>query len=242
MHPQIIIPARLNSGRLPEKVLIEVAGKTVLQHVWERARDALPETEPIIATDDERVAEAARRFEARVVMTSAEHQCGSERVAAVAKDLESEIIINLQADELLIDPGLIAELPGLFDDPELQMATAVTPLLADQDLDSPSLVKAVLDDHRNILYFSRRTIPFSSRPKKDEAVFYGHLGIYAFRRDFLLEMYSRPPSSLEKAEKLEQLRVLQAGHRIRAKVWPSEYLGLNTPEDLARARKILEGQ
>jgi 3-deoxy-manno-octulosonate cytidylyltransferase (CMP-KDO synthetase) len=236
VHPQIIIPARLNSGRLPGKVLVEVAGKTVLQHVWERAREALSETEPIIATDDERVAEAGRRFGARVEMTSAEHHCGSERVAAVAKNIESEVVINLQADELLIDPGLIAALPGLFDDPELQMATAVTPLSADQDVSNPSLVKAVLDDRRDILYFSRLPIPFKGSSH------YGHLGIYAFRRDFLIEMYSRPPSSLEKAEKLEQLRVLQAGYRIRAKVWPSEYLGLNTPDDLARARKLLEGQ
>ncbi|MBW1811223.1 MAG: 3-deoxy-manno-octulosonate cytidylyltransferase [Deltaproteobacteria bacterium] len=227
---------------MPEKVLIEVAGKTVLQHVWERARDANPETEPIIATDDERVADAGRRFKARVVMTSSKHLCGSERVAAVAKNLESEIIVNLQADELLIDPGLIAKLPGLFDDPGLQMATAVTPLSAGLDVNNPSLVKAVLDDRQNVLYFSRLPIPFSGSQNKDQPAMYGHLGIYAFRRDFLLEMFARPQSSLEKMEKLEQLRVLQAGYRIRAKIWPSEYLGLNTLEDLARARKILEGQ
>jgi 3-deoxy-manno-octulosonate cytidylyltransferase (CMP-KDO synthetase) len=242
VHAQIIIPARLNSGRLPEKVLIEVASKPILQHVWERAREADLGGEPIVATDDERVAGVARGFGAKVVMTSPDHLCGSERVAEVARKLDAGLIINLQADEVLIEPGLLATLPPVFADPGVQMATVVTKLGGNTDIDSPSIVKAVLDDNQDVLYFSRSSIPFPAHTGNSGPPVYGHVGVYAFRREFLIEMYARPQGSLEKSESLEQLRVLQAGHRIRSIVCKTRHLGLNTPEDLRRIRTLLENQ
>jgi len=227
---------------LPNKVLIEIGGKTVLQHVWETSRAAGLGPEPIIATDSERVAEAAAGFGAPVAMTSGQHTCGSERVAEVARSLDCELIVNLQADEVLIEPQLIASLPGVFEEKEVQMATAVAPFAEDDDIHDPSLVKAVLDANGDAMYFSRLPIPFSAAGGNSGPPLYGHLGIYAFRRDFLLDVYSRPQADLEKTERLEQLRVLQAGYRIRALIWHARHFGLNTPADLERVRGVLESE
>jgi 3-deoxy-manno-octulosonate cytidylyltransferase (CMP-KDO synthetase) len=234
---QVVIPARFDSGRLPGKALIPLWGKPLLQHVWERAVAAALGPEPIVATDDSRIEAAARGFGAKVARTSAAHRCGSERVAEVVAGLACELVINLQGDEALIDPALLRDLLGLFSDPAVGMATAVAPLRDRTRLFDPSLVKAVLDDHGQVLYFSRSPIPSPERSRDDpSALFYGHIGVYAFRREFLLEHYRRPVGLLERMEGLEQLRVLQAGARIRALVWPQAEFGINTPEDLARAQ------
>ncbi len=239
VHPRIIIPARHDAGRLPGKVLLPVANKPLVQHVYERGKASGLGCEPLIATDDERVAGVARDFGAEVVMTSSGHRCGSERVAEVARGLDAELIINLQGDEALIDPNLIGRLPGLFDDPAVDMATIVAPLLDRSQLDEPSVVKAVLDARSDVMYFSRSPIPNPERSSGLSGPFYGHLGVYAFRRDFLIDIYSRPPSALETAEGLEQLRVLEAGHRIRALVGRAVLFGVNTPADLEQVRAIL---
>lgn len=238
VHPRIIIPARFDAGRLPGKVLLPIGDKPLLQHVWERGRASGLGCAPLVATDDGRVAEAARGFGAEVVMTSAEHRCGSERVAEVARGLGDELVINLQADEALIDPDLLARLPEAFEDPGVQMATLAAPLADPAQRDDPSVVKLVVDEHADALYFSRAAIPHRPGP---EGTTYGHLGVYAFRREFLIEIYSRPAGALERAEGLEQLRVLEAGHRIRVLMGAAAQFGVNTPEDLERVRSLARG-
>jgi 3-deoxy-manno-octulosonate cytidylyltransferase (CMP-KDO synthetase) len=241
VHARIVIPARLDSGRLPGKALLTLAGKPILQHTWERARASGLDPEPLVATDDERIAAAARAFGAPVVLTSSGHRCGSERVAEAAAGLPPrvELVVNVQGDEALLDPEHLAVLPAAFDDPAVGMATLVA---RQQGLDrwrDPSLVKAVLDERGDALYFSRSPIPC---PERGASWFWAHLGVYAFRRPVLTALYARhPPAELELAEGLEQLRALVAGVRIRALAVESEAFGINTPEDLARARRILEG-
>jgi 3-deoxy-D-manno-octulosonate cytidylyltransferase len=239
---QIVIPAHLDSTRLPGKVLLPVAGKPILQHVWERACQANVGPTPIVATDDERIAAAARGFGAPVVLTAKSHSCGSERVAEVAASLTAPVIINLQGDEILIEPAALAGLPALFTDSNVRMATLVAPLNDQSRLDDPSLVKAVLDDRGNVRYFSRSPIPYPGRANaaRTHHTWYGHIGVYAFRREVLIDIYHRPPSTLERAEGLEQLRALQAGIDIRALMCERAHFGVNTVEDLEQIRSILE--
>jgi 3-deoxy-D-manno-octulosonate cytidylyltransferase len=239
---QIVIPARLDSTRLHGKALLPVAGKTILQHVWERACRANVGPTPILATDDERIAAVARGFGAPVVLTATSHRCGSERVAEVAASLTAPVVINLQGDEILIEPAALAALPALFTDSNVQMATLVAPLGDQSRLEDPSLVKAVLDDCGNVMYFSRSPIPDPARTKanRTQHTWYGHIGVYAFRREVLIDIYRRPPSTLERAEGLEQLRALQAGIDIRALMCERAHFGINTVEDLEQIRRMLE--
>jgi len=211
----------------------------MVQRVWEQAVASGLDDRPILATDSQEVADCGRGFGAQVVLTAGEYRCGSERVAEVAESLPEELIINLQGDEVLIDPSLIARLPGLFEDPSVVMATAVARLGADAAVEDPSLVKAVLDQKNNVLYFSRRPIPFGRDGGRPRPEHFGHLGIYAYRKTTLLEIYRQPQSSLELAEGLEQLRALQAGVSIRAVVWEAEHFGINTLSDLEEANRIL---
>jgi 3-deoxy-D-manno-octulosonate cytidylyltransferase len=239
---QVVIPARLDSTRLPGKALLPVAGKPILQHVWERACEAKLGPKPIVATDDERIAAAARGFGAPVMLTASTHCCGSERVAEVAANLTAPVVINLQGDEILIEPAALAGLPALFSDSNVQMATLVAPLLDHAGLEDPSLVKAVLDERDDVLYFSRSAIPYPGRAGVAHAhiTWYGHIGVYAFRREVLIDIYNRPQSSLEQAEGLEQLRALQAGVKIRALLCKRALFGVNTSKDLEHIRSILE--
>jgi 3-deoxy-D-manno-octulosonate cytidylyltransferase len=239
---QIVIPARFDSTRLPGKALLPVAGKPILQHVWERACKAKLGPTPILATDDERIATAARGFGAPVVLTAKSHSCGSERVAEVAASLSAPVVINLQGDEILIEPAALAALPALFSDSSVQMATLVAPLYDHTRLDDPALVKAVLDDRGNVLYFSRSPIPYPAQANaaRTHHTWYGHIGVYAFRREVLIDIYHRPQSTLERVEGLEQLRALQAGIDIRALICERAHFGVNTLEDLEHLRRILE--
>jgi 3-deoxy-manno-octulosonate cytidylyltransferase (CMP-KDO synthetase) len=239
---QIVIPIRYGSMRLPGKPLLSVAGKPLLQHVWERARASRVGGDPIIATDDRRIVEAANSIGAPVMMTHPSHRCGSERVAEVAQTLSADVIINLQGDEVLIDPELLAAFPSLFQDSSVEMATAVVPIQDTSRFHDPSLVKAVLDDRQDVLYFSRSAIPY---PGHGEAVgldpvWHGHVGVYAYTKRLLLDIYRRPPAVLERMEGLEQLRALQAGVKIRALIWQKADFGVNTLEDLDRVRTQLE--
>ncbi|HSA21184.1 MAG TPA: 3-deoxy-manno-octulosonate cytidylyltransferase [Myxococcota bacterium] len=239
VHAQIVIPARFDSGRLPGKALLPLAGKPLLQHTWERAARARLGPLPIVATEDERIAEAARAFGAPVAMTSAGHRCGSERVAEVAASLpaEVELVLNVQGDEALLEPAQLQGLPAVFADPAVGMATLVARLEDPARWQDPSLVKAVLDERGDALYFSRAPIPYPGRGARG---FWAHLGVYAFRRAVLEAVYAgRPPGELELAEGLEQLRALAAGVRIRALVVPAGEFGVNTPADLERARRLL---
>jgi 3-deoxy-manno-octulosonate cytidylyltransferase (CMP-KDO synthetase) len=243
VQTQVVIPVRFDSGRLPGKALLPLAGKPILQHVLERCRAADLGPSPIVATDDARIADAAQGFGAPVAWTSPAHTCGCERVAEVARGLDADLVINVQGDEALLDPAQLHRLPELFADPAVEVGTPVSPLPNCGRLNDASLVKAVLDDRGDVLYFSRSPIPFPGlRPGR--CTFYGHVGVYAFRRPALLRLYGKPEAArgLEWAEGLEQLRVLQAGGRIRAQVWPAAEFGINTPDDLERARRWLSAQ
>lgn len=215
MGATVIIPARYASTRFPAKIVASETGKPLVQHVVERAQRAKRVREVIVAADDERISLALKPFGTRVVMTSPAHQSGTDRIAEVARGLNDEIVVNVQGDEPEIEPeiidGLIARLETSADD----MATAATPFQAGADVADPNLVKVVVSLEGRAVYFSRSTIPFwRDRSNGDAPAYYLHLGIYAYRRPFLIEFASWPPTPLESAEKLEQLRALEHGRSI----------------------------
>jgi 3-deoxy-manno-octulosonate cytidylyltransferase (CMP-KDO synthetase) len=234
----IIIPARYASTRFPGKALAELWGKPLIQHVYERARQARSSERVIVATDDERIARAARGFGAEVAMTSAEHPSGTDRVAEVARGIEAELIVNVQGDEPLIEPRAIdAAVRPLMADRTIPMGTLCCPVDSVEELANPNVVKVVVDREGFALYFSRLPIPFV-RDAGADVRRYRHIGLYAYRREFLLELAGLEPTPLEEAEKLEQLRALEHGHRIKVTRVASAWPGVDTAEELAR----LEGR
>ena len=233
-----IIPARYASTRLPGKPLADLGGKPVIQHTYERATQALDLV--IVATDDLRILDAVQAFGGRAQMTRPDHTCGSERVAEVATDLQADVIVNIQGDEPFIDPRMIRQaLAPFVEDPSI-VVTTLSRAIPDGDLQhAPGTVKVVTDCHGNALYFSRSLIPYPRHP--EFCAWREHVGLYAYRRDFLLEFVRWPPTPLEHAESLEQLRILENGYPIRV---VETDLGagapcIDTPEDLARARDYL---
>jgi 3-deoxy-manno-octulosonate cytidylyltransferase (CMP-KDO synthetase) len=239
-----VIPARFASTRFPGKVLSPILSKPMLQHVYERASQARYLTSTIIATDDERIVQAARRFGASVRLTRSDHLSGTDRVAEIASAENADIIVNIQGDEPLIDPVAIdtAILP-LAQEPEIAMGTLKKRIEDPQELDNPNVVKVVTDNAGDAIYFSRCPIPFvrdrgAAGPLT--GVHFKHIGIYVYRRDFLLQYSDLPVGPLEKAEKLEQLRALENGYRIRVVETEYESLGVDTPEDLARVSRLFE--
>ncbi len=234
----VIIPARYASTRLPGKPLHPIAGKPLLQHVWERCRLAKGVETVIIATDDMRIAEAAFDFGAEVALTSKRHRSGTDRVAEVAKKLRAIThVINVQGDEPLIDPRIITQLAGaMAKNQAVSMITAASVFDARDDVHNPNMVKVVLDRRGDALYFSRSVIPYlrgdGTAPK-----YYRHQGIYGYTREFLLEFVRWKPGVLERAESLEQLRALENGARIRVIVTRQGAVGVDTPEDV----KLVEG-
>jgi len=233
-----VIPARYASSRFPGKALAVVAGKTLIHHVFERASQAVSLTELIIATDDERIRDEARRFDAPVRMTRSDHPSGTDRVAEVAADTSAEIIVNIQGDEPLIDPAAIdAAALSLLDDPPVPMATLKKQIVNLQEFTNPNVVKVVTDGRNNAIYFSRSPIPYDL---SGQAVHYKHIGLYVYRRDFLLSYSRLPIGPLERAERLEQLRALENGYRIRVVETEYESLGVDTPDDLRRVEEFIE--
>lgn len=244
MRTIAIIPARYASTRFPGKPLHVIAGKPLVQHVVERCRGAASLAEVIVATDDERIATVAAAF-ARVEMTAAEHPSGSDRIAEVARRVECDAIVNVQGDEPLIDPAVIDAVAGRLAD--CPMSTAATPIAGVDELDNPNVVKVVCDQRGRALYFSRWTIPclrdLAGAPGEERLAafpFRKHLGIYGYRRETLLEMVGHPPSPLELAEKLEQLRALEHGIAIAVEEVAYESIGVDTPEDAKRVAALLE--
>ena len=240
----IIIPARYGSTRFPGKPLADLWGKPIIQHVWERARQSRLAGRVIIATDDERIAAVARGFGAEVAMTRADHPSGTDRVAEVARALDADIVVNVQGDEPIIDPAHIdATVAPLTADPTIPMGTLCCPIEEIAELANPNVVKVVLDRRGFALYFSRLPIPFvrderaRACPERSRRVArYRHLGLYVYRRDFLLSLAGLAPTPLEQAERLEQLRVLEHGHRIRVVIVDRASPGVDTPADLERLR------
>jgi 3-deoxy-manno-octulosonate cytidylyltransferase (CMP-KDO synthetase) len=235
----IVIPARYASSRLCGKPLLRQTGKYLVQHVYERACQSRRASAVVVATDDPRIVAAVESFGGHVVLTRRNHPSGTDRVAEVAGGLDAEVVINLQGDEPLVDPAaldLLAEL--LQANPDTEMATLATPLRSLAQYHSPNCVKAVCDAAGRALYFSRSPLPYVRDGQPDltrrPALFLQHLGLYAYRRGFLLSLAALPPSPLEQLEKLEQLRVLTAGHTIRVGVVEQAGFGVDTYEDYER--------
>lgn len=234
-----VIPARFASSRFPGKALATLRGKTMLEHVWERTMQARYLTNVVIATDDERIAREARRFGAQVRMTLDTHVSGTDRVAEVASAETAGVVVNIQGDEPLIDPAAIdAAVLALLDEPEIPMATLKRRIEDPRDVDNPNVVKVVTDHAGNAIYFSRATIPYHRGG--ESRVYFKHIGLYVYQRDFLLGYSELPVGPLEEAEKLEQLRALENGYRIRVAETEYESLGVDTPEDLERLRSVFE--
>jgi 3-deoxy-manno-octulosonate cytidylyltransferase (CMP-KDO synthetase) len=228
----VIIPARFGSTRFPAKILAADTGKPLVQHVVERVQGCERVSNILVATDDARIVDALSRFGTRTVMTSPAHQSGTDRIAEVARGLgtEVEIIVNVQGDEPEIEPQVVDDLIARMEASEDDMATVATPFPAGADPNDPNLVKVVMGLDGRALYFSRSAIPFrrDSTPAK-EPPYYLHLGIYAYRRDFLLKFASWPPTRLETSEKLEQLRALEHGRSIFVLTTCRATHGIDTP-------------
>ena len=234
----VVIPARYGSTRFPGKPLFKIAGKPLLQHVWERCGKARGITAIIVATDDMRIAEAAFDFGAEVSMTSPKHRSGTDRCAEMAKRLRGfSHIINVQGDEPLIDPALISRLAKtLTADKGIDMITAANAFGSDEDAGNPNAVKVVLDREGNALYFSRSVIPFA---RAGSPRYLRHQGIYGYSAKFLLQFVKWKPGALEECEQLEQLRALENGARIRVLLTKSASLGVDAPEDAALVERLL---
>ncbi|MBN1490568.1 MAG: 3-deoxy-manno-octulosonate cytidylyltransferase [Phycisphaerae bacterium] len=241
-----IIPARYASTRFPGKPLARATGKTLIQHVYERVRQARLLDGVVVATDDERIAAAVREFGGEAVMTRPDHASGTDRIAEVAATLSAELVLNVQGDEPEIEPAYLDQLVELMRlRPDASMATLACPFPADADPTEPSAVKLVIDRHGYALYFSRSLIPYLRDPGKTGEPAGGwllHLGVYAYRRGFLLSYADLAPSRLEQAEKLEQLRALENGHRIVVGLVEHASLGIDTPEEYeAFVRRVTKG-
>jgi 3-deoxy-manno-octulosonate cytidylyltransferase (CMP-KDO synthetase) len=237
-----IIPARYGSTRLPAKPLVPLLGKPLVQHVWERARRARRLAGLVVATDDDRIARAVAGFGGEVVMTSPEHRSGTDRLAEVARGRSAALYVNIQGDEPLLEPGDIDTLvDGLARDAEAPMGTLAVPLADPREAEDANVVKVVCDTSGRALYFSRARIPHPRHqaPDGSGAAWRRHIGIYAYRREFLLEFASWPPTPLETMEGLEQLRALERGGAIRVFPARGRYLGVDTPEDVAAVQNAL---
>jgi len=232
------IPARFASTRFPGKPLAELAGKPMIVHVIERAKQANI-GHVFVATDDERIASVARAADCDVFMSHTEHNSGSERLAEAVQGMSCDIVVNVQGDEPLIDPLAIQAVIKPFTcDPKLEMATLAHPLLRDEDLHDPNVVKVVCNAKGHAMYFSRAAIPF---PRKEQiATALQHVGLYAYTKEFLLNYSKLPECPNGDAEQLEQLRVLHHGHAIAVSTGDFHCLGVDTPEDLQRAEKIIQ--
>ncbi len=232
LHTVAVIPARFESTRFPGKPLADLDGRPMIEHVYRRAAASAVDA-VVVATDDRRIAIAVERFGGVVRMTRASHRTGTDRIAEVAEDLPCDIVVNLQGDEPLMDPEDIdAAVDLLRHDPAAVMATLRRAITDPAELTDPNVVKVVTDLEGNALYFSRVPIPFG-RP------IYKHVGLYAYRRAFLLEFARLSPTPLERAETLEQLRALEHGFRIRTVDTKHDSIGVDTPEDLDRVRRVL---
>lgn len=237
-----IIPARYASTRFEGKALADICGKPMIQHVYERTSRSALISDVVVATDDERIVAAVRKFGGRAEMTSTGHETGTDRLAEVAARLDSDIIVNVQGDEPLIEPAMIDEaIEPMTTDGSLVMSTLKSRIKTLHDFLSPNVVKVVTDWEGNALYFSRSPVP-NFRDKwhdlKDEKFLsgkllcYKHIGLYVYRRDFLLQYSQMSPTYLELSEKLEQLRVLENGYKIRVIETSHDSIGVDTPADL----------
>jgi 3-deoxy-manno-octulosonate cytidylyltransferase (CMP-KDO synthetase) len=244
MPAAVIIPARYASTRFPGKALAPLNGKPLIQHVYERAGGSALASEVVVATDSEEIFSAVASFGGRAVMTSPDHASGTDRVAEAAAQSGCDIIVNVQGDEPLIRAEAIDAAIGLLDDSRADIGTVAARIKTREEISDPNVVKVAMDGEGFALYFSRAPIPYHRDRWKSpgevdiEGVeLYRHVGIYGFRREALLRFSALEPTALERTERLEQLRALEHGMRIKVGITDYEALGVDTPEDLERVRK-----
>jgi 3-deoxy-manno-octulosonate cytidylyltransferase (CMP-KDO synthetase) len=239
-----VIPARFASTRLPGKPLVALAGKTMIERVWRRVCQAKKTARVVVATDDERILRAVATFGGEAVMTRAEHRSGTERVAEVAAGAtwnDKEIFVNVQGDEPLIEPGAVdAVVAPIESDPDVAVATLAVPITRPEDIMDPNVVKVVLDFDGNALYFSRAPIPWvRDRNSPVHAKHLKHLGLYAYRRDALLDFPTLPLGDLERLEQLEQLRWMENGYKIRVAETAHDSVSVDVPNDVTRVEQLI---
>jgi len=237
----IVIPARYGSTRLPGKPLVSLAGKPMVQRVFERAKLAKTAGRVIVATDDERVVSKVQEFGGEARMTRVDHRTGTERIAEVAAHVDGQVFVNVQGDEPLLDPTAVdVAVTTLLEDPAAAIATVAVPIRTPADIMDPNVVKTVLDFDENALYFSRAPIPWvRDSAHKTHARHLKHLGLYVFQRDALLEYPTLPQGELERLEQLEQLRWMENGWKIRVAEVEYDALSVDVPEDVERVEKLL---
>ena len=244
-----IIPARFDSTRFPGKPLATLNGKILIQHVYEHASDAKLIDSVLVATDDQRIFDAVTAFGGKVVMTSRNHESGTDRIAEAVAEIDCEVVVNVQGDEPFIRPEMIDDVVELlYNDTEASISTLAKKITDNYDLISPNAVKVVIDDDGYALYFSRFPIPYYRDEWKDlgdvaykgeDVVTFKHIGIYGYRKDDLLKFSSMPQGRLESIEKLEQLRALAGGMKIKVKETEFDTFGIDTEEDLRKAESAI---
>lgn len=238
----IVIPARYGSTRLPGKPLVQIAGKPMVQRVYERAKLAKLASQVIVATDDERILKAVEAFGGEARMTRPDHRTGTERIAEVAAHTEGDVFVNVQGDEPLLDPQAVdTAVSSLLEEPVAQISTVAVPIKTPGDIMDPNVVKTVLDFDGNALYFSRAPIPWVRDKGTHNVVRHlKHLGLYVFQREALLEYPTLPVGELERIEQLEQLRWMENGWKIRVAETEHDAVSVDVPEDVDRVEKLLE--
>ena len=237
-----IIPARWASTRFEGKVLADIAGKPMIQHVWENAKESLVLDDVIVATDSEKVIKAVEEFGGKAVYTSKDQPSGTDRIIEAVTSIDVNVVVNIQGDEPLIRHMIIDRLASaVLEDKKAQIATAVKKITDDKEIQDPNIVKVVVDKEGYALYFSRSPIPYvRDKEDKEKTQYFKHIGIYAYTKDFLFVYRGLPPSRLEAAEKLEQLKVLESGHKIKTVETELDTIGVDTPEDLERVKGALK--
>ncbi len=239
-----VIPARWASTRLPGKPLVILSGKPMIQHVVERVIQATSLNTVLVATDDQRIIDAVTLYaipEVKAILTRSDHSSGTDRIAEVIKKEPCDVVINIQGDEPLIDPVLIDRLAKVMNTDEWDMATAAAPIRNQTDLNDPSIVKTVFAHDGQALYFSRSPIPhIRDADTNIPNAHWRHLGIYAYRRDYLLKLAAEPPCMLETLEKLEQLRALHIGCRMNVLQTEKVSIGVDTPDDIKKIETLLQ--
>jgi len=242
MKTYAVVPARYASSRFPGKPLALIFGKPMIQRVYENLQEASDVLDGIyVATDDKRIYDTVTGFGGNAIMTSANHTCGTDRIAECAQILgldDEDLILNIQGDEPMVNRQLVLDLKSCMDDPHAVMGTLKKKLTDPSKFDDPNVVKVVTDVNDDAIYFSRFCIPHTKNPESTE--FFVHVGAYCFKKKFLMEYSKMAKTPLEKAESLEQLRVLENGYKIKVKETNCEILGVNTPEDLEELLKVIE--
>ncbi len=238
-----VIPARYASVRLPAKPLVDIHGKPMVQWVYERAKAARAVDRVVVATDDERIVKVVQGFGGEAILTSPDIPSGTDRVAAIAEQIDADVYVNIQGDEPLMESEAVTQAVSLITSGRFRMGTVMTPMTDPSDLSNTAVVKVLADAHDRAMYFSRYPIPYSRGPAPDFGGKFAcrrHVGLYTYTKDCLFRIRSLPQSALEKGEMLEQLRAMEDGIAIGIKEVNFTSIGVDTPEELEKVRKILE--